>query len=409
MQDSFDVVVVGAGAAGIAAVRRLAGTGHSVLALEARGRIGGRAHSVLAAPGIPVDNGCEWLHSADRNPLVELVAGAGFTIDKTPPHWTRQAENQDFPAADQQDFGEAYGAFEDKLAEAAKTGVDRPAAELFDPAGRWNHLLDAVSSYYNGAEYDRVSVLDYDAYDDSEVNWRVAEGYGHAIAALADPEKILTDCPVSRIHRDGPTLRLETPRGVLNARAVVVTLPTPLIQEGLFSPGLPDKVAAAEGLELGLADKAFLLLDEPEELPAEGHLFGRTDRTATGSYHLRPFGRPYIEAYLGGRFARELEDAGHGAMAAFAIEELVGLIGSDFRKRVRPAGETGWHNDPWSRGAYSHALPGHAGDRAILAAPVDGRIFFAGEATHPNWYSTAHGAWESGVRAAEEVIAALRP
>lgn len=407
MQDNFDVVVVGAGAAGIAAVRRLAGTGLSVVALEARGRIGGRAHSVLAAPGVPVDCGCGWLHSADLNPLVDLVASAGFTIDKTPPHWTKQAGNQDFSPEDQRAFGEAYASFEQKLADAAKTGVDRPAAELFAPRGRWNHLLDAVSSYYSGAEYDRVSVLDYDAYEDSGVNYRVAEGYGTAIAALADRTRIVTSCDVTRIRHDGPSVQVETSRGTLSARAVIVTLPTPLIRDGLFSPGLPEKVAAAAGLELGLADKAFLLMDEPEALPADGHLFGRIDRTETGSYHTRPFGRPYIEVFLGGRTADHLEGEGPGAMAAFAIEELTGLMGSDFRRTLTPAGETAWRSDPWARGAYSHALPGHAGDRAILAAPVGGRIFFAGEATHASQYSTAHGAWETGLRAADEALAAL--
>ncbi|HLZ85481.1 MAG TPA: FAD-dependent oxidoreductase, partial [Caulobacteraceae bacterium] len=139
----------------------------------------------------------------------------------------------------------------------------------------------------------------------------------------------------------------------------------------------------------------------------EGHLFGRSDRTEIGSYHLRPFGRPYIEVFLGGRWARSLEREGPGAATAFAIEELGELLGSDFRRGLTSLGETHWAGDPWALGSYSHALPGHAGDRAILAAPVEGRIFFAGEATSRRFYSTVHGAWESGLRAAEEAIAAL--
>jgi monoamine oxidase len=160
-------------------------------------------------------------------------------------------------------------------------------------------------------------------------------------------------------------------------------------------------------LPLGLADKAFFHIANPEGLPSEGHLFGRVDRTETGSYHLFPFGRPYIEAFLGGRHARELERAGAGAMTAFALEELSGLLGADVRRRLTPIAETAWARDPWAMGSYSHALPGHAGDRAILAAPVEGGLFFAGEATHATFYSTAHGAWESGGRAADEAVAAL--
>jgi monoamine oxidase len=407
MQDSYDVVVVGAGAAGIAALHGLAKSGLSSVALEARPRVGGRAHTIHPRPDLPLDCGCAWLHSADVNPLVAIVERAGFTVDRRPPAWRSQAGNQGFPAEEQRAFWAAYAAFEDRLEKAAETGVDRPAGELFEPGGRWNPLIDAVSSYYNGAEYDLVSVLDYAAYDDSNINWRVAEGYGTAISSFADLDRIVTDCAVQTIRHDGPDIRLATSRGEVRARAVIVTLPTPLIREGLFSPGLPDKLAAAAGLPLGLADKAFFGLDEPEALPVEGHLFGRTDRAETGSYHLRPFGRPYIEAFLGGRAAHALEAEGPGGRTAFAIEELVGLMGSDIRNKLTPLAETAWAAEPWSLGAYSHALPGSAGCRAVLAAPVGGRLFFAGEATSPHAYSTAHGAWETGLRAAGEALVSL--
>ena len=151
-----------------------------------------------------------------------------------------------------------------------------------------------------------------------------------------------------------------------------------------------------------------LALDQPEALPNDGNLRGATMRTAMGAYHLRPFGQACIEGFFGGRFARELEDAGDGALAAQAIDEIVALLGSDYRRRLKPLAESRWAHDPFARGSYSHALPGHAGARAVLAAPVDGRLFFAGEATSPNFFSTAHGARDSGERAAGEVMAAMR-
>lgn len=409
MQDRFDVVVIGAGAAGIAAIRALAAAPVSAICLEARPRIGGRAHTVELRPGLPVDLGCGWLHSADVNPLARTIEAAGFRIDRTPPHWERQAGNRDFSPEDQRAFREAMAAFEARMEAAARTGVDRPGAELLEPGGRWNPLIDAISSYYNGAEYDAVSVLDYDAYEDSGVNWRVAGGYGAAIASFAPAERIVTGCPVTRLDHSGPELRLETGRGAIQARAVVVAVPTPILAEGglAFSPALPKVEAAAAGLPLGLADKVFLGLDTAADLPVEGHLFGRTDRTATGSYQVRPLAQPYIEAYLGGRCAADLEAEGPGAMTAFAVEELVGLMGSDFRRRLSPLRETAWRSDPWARGAYSHALPGHAGARAELARPVEDRIFFAGEAASAHAYSTAHGAWLSGEAAAAAALAAV--
>ena len=409
MQDRFDLVVVGAGAAGIAALRRLSAAGLSVVALEARARAGGRAHTVAARPGLPLDCGAGWVHSADKNPLAEPIERAGFTLDRTPPHWTRQSLNQNFPPQEQRAYRDALEAFEARLQAAAATGADRPGSDFLEPGSRWNTLIDAFSSYYNGAEFDQVSAVDFAAYEDSGVNWRVAQGYGAAIASFADGQQIVRDCPVTTIRHDGPEIVLDTAKGAVTARAVVLCVPTPVIAEGriAFSPALPGKREAAAGLPLGLADKVFLGVDEAEGLPVEGHLFGRPDRTETASYHLRPFGRPYIEAFLGGRCARGLEAEGKGAMTAFVLEELGELMGSDFRRGLHPLAETAWASDPWALGSYSHALPGHAGDRVILARPVDDRIFFAGEATHSHLYSTVHGAWATGLRAAEEAIAAV--
>jgi monoamine oxidase len=409
MQDRFDLVVVGAGAAGIAALSRLSAVGLSVVALEARARAGGRTHTIAARPGLPLDCGAGWVHSADKNPLAEPIERAGFTLDRTPPHWTRQSFNQNFPPQEQRAYRDALEAFEARLQAAAAAGDDRPGSDFLEPGSRWNALIDAFSSYYNGAEFDQVSAVDFAAYEDSGVNWRVAQGYGTAIASFAEGLPIVSDCAVTTIRHDGPEIVLDTAKGVVTARAVVLGVPTPMIAEGriAFFPALPGKREAAAGLPLGLADKVFLGVGEAEGLPVEGHLFGHPDRTETASYHLRPFGRPYIEAFLGGRCARGLEGEGKGAMTAFVLEELGELMGSDFRRRLHPLAETAWASDPWALGSYSHALPGHAGDRAALAQPVDDRLFFAGEATHSHLYSTVHGAWESGLRAADEAIAAL--
>jgi monoamine oxidase len=134
-------------------------------------------------------------------------------------------------------------------------------------------------------------------------------------------------------------------------------------------------------------------------------LFCRTDRAGTGAYHLRPFGRPQIEAYFGGRLAWELEAEGEDAFFAFSVSELKDALGLDFARRVQPIGLHCWGRDPFARGSYSYALPGAADCRAALAAPLDDRLFFAGEACSQSDFSTAHGAFATGVAAAEQVIA----
>jgi len=407
LPSEIDVAIVGAGAAGLGAARTLDKSGLSVVVLEARDRLGGRGHTFMAAPGITFDAGCGWLHSADKNSFVQIARQLKFEIDKTRPPWREQSFDSVFPAKERADFIKALDAFQERAEKAAASGRDCAASTLLEPGNRWNPMIDALSTYINGCELDRVSILDMAAYDDTEINWRVRRGYGALIAAYGAPCPVALNTQVRLIDHSGKRLRIETSQGTLSAAKVVVTVPTNLIAEEAirFVPALPVKVNAARGLPLGLADKVMLALDRPEALPADGNLRGATMRTAMGSYHLRPFGQPCIEGFFGGRFAQQLEDAGEGALAARAIEEIVELLGSQFRARLKPLAESHWAHDPFARGSYSHALPGHAGDRAVLAAAVDGRLFFAGEATSPNFFSTAHGARDSGERAAREVMA----
>jgi monoamine oxidase len=407
----YDIAIVGAGASGLAAARRLRGSGLTTIVLEARDRIGGRGHTVTPSPDLPLDLGCGWLHSGDRNPMTDIARAQGLTIDKTPAAWGQEAPGFGMGPAARRAFGRAMDDMFEKIEAAARAPEDRPASDLLDPDAEWTPLLNAFSAYYNGAEFDQVSVKDYAAYQDDEINWRVLEGYGRAIAGLGADVQIALRTPVSLIDHQGPRLRLTTPRGIVEASAAIVAVPTAhLAQQRLrFLPELPDKAAAAAQLPLGLADKLFLMLDAPDALPKDAHIFGRPDRTETGSYYLRPFGRPLIEVYVGGRHARALEAEGPAAFPAFAIEELKGVMGAGFARGLHPIAQSRWAHDPWALGSYSHALPGGRWARAALAAPIDGRLFFAGEATSSASFSTAHGAYLEGVRAAEEVMAGPRP
>jgi monoamine oxidase len=282
----YDVIVIGAGAAGVGAAARLVDAGLEVLVLEASERLGGRAHTLTLAgalAGAALDLGCGWLHSADQNPWVKMVEPLGLTLDRSRASWSKPALAVNFPLADQRDY-----------------------------------------------------------------------------------RQVLT-----------------------------------------FDPPLPDKLEAARALPLGHVEKAFLELATPEEFPLETRVVGRTDTERTGSYTLRPMGMPVIEAFFGGKLAAEIEDTPRETFAAFALDELAAVFGSGLRRRLTPLAESAWRGEPFIRGAYSYARVGRRDARARLAASVEERIFFAGEACSPHAFSTAHGAYETGVAAAEAACAAL--
>ncbi len=241
-------------------------------------------------------------------------------------------------------------AFHQRVEAAASEKRDRPAATLLESGGKWNALLNAISTWANGVELDRLSVQDYTRYADSGVNWRVREGYGSLFAKLGEGLPVHLGTPVRSVDHRGAMITVESAQGSVRGRAVLVTLPPTLLaaETVRFTPALPAaKLEAAHGVPLGLANKLFLALDGPlPDLPADCHVLGAIDRTATGSYQIRPHGRPMVAAYFGGEFARELETAGAAAMTEFACDQLAALFGTSIRRAFAASCELGMGGRP---------------------------------------------------------------
>lgn len=399
------VAIVGAGAAGLAAAHTLARAKVPFLLIDSRARLGGRAFTETVQR-MPLDMGCGWLHSANKNPWAAIAYKMGFHIDKTPPPWERQTFDQGMSAAEQEAFRKDFEAFEDRI-DRATLDEDRPASALLEPGSPWNPLTDAICSYLNGAGLQSVSAQDYQNYQDTDVNWRIKEGYGALISAYGAGLPAALRTKLLCVNHDGRLVKLVTDRGDILAQQVIVTVPSSVLASETvrFVPELPDKVDAAAHLPLGLVNKLFLACATPEMFPPDGHFFGDWRTSATGSYHLRPFGHASVEVFLAGDLARDLAAEGPVAHGEFAIGELVKLLGSDVRKYFSMLAVSSWHDDPFVRGSYSYAEVGSAGAREILARPVDDRLFFAGEACSVPSFATAHGAFQTGVEAARAVMA----
>jgi monoamine oxidase len=397
----IDAVVIGAGAAGLAAAKTLVEQGFAVQVIEARNRIGGRAHTDLATYGVPHDLGCAWLHSADINPFYKIAGALGFTVLRQDAAWRGRigvgltAQQR---AAIDRTIEEGF----DAIHAAGEAGRDVAASEVLPPEAPGRPVLDAICSWAFGVDTPEVSTLDHFLYRDTGRNWPVVEGYGALVSAYGAGLPVKLSTPASEIDWRGPGVRVETPAGVLRARIAIVTIPTGVLAEGRlrFRPALPaEKLRAIENLPLGIADKvSFAIAGDPFGTPPDSFAIAHADTARTCSIQFRPFGRDLVICYFGGRYARELEE--RESLIAAGEEALTHLFGSAVRKQLRKPTATAWYLDPYARGAYSAARPGHAHRRKELAAPIEERLFFAGEACSLDSFSTCHGAHLSGTAAA---------
>ena len=392
-----DVLIIGAGAAGISAARVLRTGGVSCLVLEAGPRIGGRAHTCTTL-GAPFDHGATWLHAAERNPLTPFASDALNHDEVRERHlWMGDRWADDTELAGHAAAEEAFFA----AMEAAAGGPDVAVAEVIPRGGFWN----ATIAHWQGAqiqarEVELLSLHDQLANDLEGSNLLPRQGVGGLLAGLAEGLPIHLNAVVQSLDWSGPGVVAQGGFGTLRARAAIVTVSTGVLAAGgiRFTPALPARHAQAiHNLPMGLLNKfAFLASDRLGIPPFHGVRRRVTPAEPRPmSWVMWPFGADHLFGFVGGARAWELPDA--AATEAAARAEFAGIFGPGHLGRGIV---TDWGTDPLFRGSYSQARPGAAGARAVLAEPL-GPLCFAGEATHHGQAGTVGGAWAEGARAAQ--------
>ncbi|CAN1544650.1 DadA Glycine/D-amino acid oxidases (deaminating) [Paracoccaceae bacterium] len=405
-----DVVIVGAGCAGLAAAKALNAAGVRFVVLEAMDRIGGRALTSSDDFGVPFDVGCAWLHAADRNPFYPEAQAAGWTLrhhDMGLDHlWFGKRRATAAEMADEARAEAELSACIDRH----KGGDDRLSTVI-----EACHALRASATFAGpmdfGADDDEISVTDFRSAADLDPNYLSREGYGALIHRWGADVPVTLSTPARRIRWSGPGVEVETDRGTIRARAVIVTVSTGVLafDEIAFTPELPlAHQEAIFDLPMGLLTKIPLQVDGTRLglKPFDDVLMERHARHDL--YFLAfPFDLDLIVGFVGGDFAWEMEAAGQTAAVDFVTDRLVDMFGSEARKAVGHGIMTNWTAERYVRGGYAAARPGKAHARAVLAEPVADRIWFAGEALAGGLKQTAAGARLSGEAVAEKVTLRL--
>jgi monoamine oxidase len=415
MAAETDVAIVGAGAAGIAAARKLAAAGRRVVILEAADRIGGRCITDTATFGFPFDAGAHWLHAPDLNPLAKLAPRAGLEIYPAPPGQKIRIGRRNARESELEQFFSVLVRARRAIEDASRGKADMSLAQAMPKdLGEWSQSVEFYLGAFNcGKDFADLSVADFQRSSERDADAYCRQGFGTLLAKLGEALPVQLSTPVTRIvpqARGGITI--ETGKGALQARTVIVTVSTNVLADGKLIPDLPKRqLDALTRLRLGHYERIALdIPDNPFGLARDDLVFEKTGGKQTAALLGNVGGSSLSYVDVAGSFGRELAAKGPHEMTAFAMEWLDKLFGSDVKKAVKRTHATQWAFAPYVQGAFSAAAVGGQPSRRILMTePLRDRIFYAGEAAHETLWGTVGGAWESGERAADLALKIVSP
>jgi len=403
-----DIVVIGAGAAGIAAARRIMAANRKVIVVEAASQIGGRCQTDTTTFEVPFDRGARWMHNPEINPMIKPARAAGLDIMTAPlgqkirigRRYARPGETEEFLAA----LVRANRAIDDASRRSDVSCASVLPKDLGDWAGTAEFVL---GPNFAGKDLKELSVVDKARAQDRNSAIACRQGLGTLIAKLGEQVPLSLSTPANRISWGSRDVTVETPSGKIAARAAVITVSSNVLAAGniKFAPEIPKRTLdAASRLSLGSYDRIALQMPgNPLGLARDDITIEQSNSTRTALMYANMGGSSLCTLDVAGSFGRDLSAQGEAAMVAFAVEWLTKLFGSEAAAAVKKSSATRWNAAPFALGAMSAAGPGGQASRKVLTEPI-GCMYLAGEATHETLWGTIDGAWESGERAAEAAL-----
>jgi len=405
-----DVVIVGAGAAGIAAARRVGAANRRFVLLEATSRVGGRCVTDSTTFGMPFDLGAHWIHRGDGNPLGTLAANSGLDIYAAPRGQAVRIGPRNARDAELEVFLAALVRSRRAIVDAGRGKADGPAVTtLPGDLGNWRPTVEFMLGPYTcGKDLAAVSAADLARVPERDNDSFCRQGYGALLAKFATGLPTRLSTPVTRIEWDRNGVNVATANGTLRGRAAIVTLSTNALVAGKieFKPELTkQQLDAGAALSLGSYDHIALdMPDNPLGLQRDDLVFEQSSSPRTAALLANVSGSSLHLVDIAGEFGRELSAKGDAAMIEFARDWVTTLFGAGVKKKIKRGYATRWNDAPFVLGAMSAAAPGSSDARRVLAEPTGARIWLAGDALHETQWGTVNGAWESGQRAAEAVL-----
>ena len=403
-----DVIIIGAGFAGISAARRLKALGVRAIVLEARNRVGGRAYTDTQTLGRKFDQGPYWLHNKATNPLVPLARQLGTNLlDSSYSDGRIFDQGAVYPDLSWAEGQAAMVAWTLRQTLAFVKKDRSLGASLPNPTPAQKFVKN-VFAIEMGDDPDLVSLQSYAALEAGE-DLIPETGMGTLAQGLASGLDIRLNCPVSTVVWDGAHgVTVKGSFGQLTARKIIITAPTGVLVTGAirFDPALPQATQAAiSNLPMGAFEKHAMVLsravpDLPEYALSKSHI-------EKGLYHalLVSPDKTMVTALIPGPISRDLYREGASAVEAFTDSLLKDVIGSQVRVEARSS--SNWQGDPYALGSYSFPQVGHADARKIYAQPVEDRLFFTGEAIDDPLALTAGAAWRGGQKSAKAIARLL--